>query len=78
MEGLFQKVVAVDGDITLNGLGISLEETSILKSSVSIVFHSAANIRFNARLEELLKSNTEGTKNLIEWSKELEKLKAFV
>ncbi|CAG7726863.1 unnamed protein product, partial [Allacma fusca] len=77
-EGLFQKVVAVDGDITLNGLGISLEEALILKSNVSIVFHSAANVKFNAGLKELLKSNTEGTKNVIEWSKKLEILKAFV
>ncbi|CAG7827050.1 unnamed protein product, partial [Allacma fusca] len=78
MEAVFGKVVAINGDITLNGLGLSLEDTSILKSRVSIIFHAAANVKFNAGLKELLKSNTKGTKNLIEWSKELEKIKAFV
>ncbi|CAG7785794.1 unnamed protein product, partial [Allacma fusca] len=50
----------------------------IIPVNVSVVLHSAANIKFNAGMENLLKSNVEGTKNVIEFSKKLQNLKAFV
>ncbi|CAG7824272.1 unnamed protein product [Allacma fusca] len=75
---LFAKVVVIDGDVTLDGLGITPENTEILKSTVSIVLHVAANVRFNAGLKSLVKTNTEGTNNVLKWSKQLQHLKAFV
>lgn len=44
------KVVAVAGDIREAGLGISDADMQILRDNVSIVFHNAANIRFDALL----------------------------
>ena len=46
-----KKVIAVSGDITYPGLGISHTDLSILKENVSIVFHSAATIRFDEPLK---------------------------
>lgn len=44
------KVFAVKGDISLPDLGISEEDEELLTRDVSVVFHSAATIRFTAPL----------------------------
>ncbi|CAG7829508.1 unnamed protein product [Allacma fusca] len=77
-QDLFAKIVVIDGDITLDGLGITPEKTDILKYTVSIVLHVAANVRLNAGLKLLVKGNTEGIRNVLKWSKQLQHLKAFV
>ncbi|CAG2122602.1 unnamed protein product, partial [Medioppia subpectinata] len=41
------KIVAIQGDITLNSLGISESDLNLLTSDVSIVFHSAATVKFD-------------------------------
>ncbi|CAG7719545.1 unnamed protein product, partial [Allacma fusca] len=77
-QDLFAKVVVIDGDITLDGLGITLGNAEILKSNVSIVFHVTANVNFNSGLKNLVKANTEGTHNVLKCSKQFHRLKAFV
>lgn len=44
---LNQKIEAVSGDITLPGLGLNDEDRDKLLKNVSIVFHSAATVRFD-------------------------------
>ena len=48
---LLSKVIAVQGDVTLPGLGLSLEDTKRVTEEVSVVFHSAASIRLNQTLK---------------------------
>lgn len=45
------KVSAVVGDITLSQLNLTPEDRQILKDNVSIVFHSAASVKFDDPLK---------------------------
>lgn len=49
-ESMLQRIVAVSGDITFPGLGLSPVDQRILSENVSIVFHVAATIRFDEPL----------------------------
>lgn len=46
-----RKVIAISGDITYPDLGISQVDLRTLKENVSVVFHSAATIRFDEPLK---------------------------
>jgi len=41
----FNKVVALNGDMSALGLGLSQEDAQTLKNEVSMVFHVAASVR---------------------------------
>ncbi len=45
-----EKVVPIPGNITDPGLGIGQEDATLLKESVSVVFHLAATVKFDAPL----------------------------
>ena len=45
---VFDKVVPVAGDIMEPDMGLSEEDTQLLVENVSIVFHLAATVRFDA------------------------------
>lgn len=51
VETLRAKLEAVDGDITKHGLGLSAEDRHKLITDVSIVFHSAASVKFDDPLK---------------------------
>ncbi|XP_054718454.1 fatty acyl-CoA reductase wat-like [Uloborus diversus] len=44
-------VCIVEGDITLNGLGLSLEDFGKIQAHVSIVMHVAASVNFSSPLK---------------------------
>lgn len=60
------KVIPICGDITLDKLGISENDQTLLCRNVSIVFHSAATVKFDEKLELSVKINMLGTKRLVE------------
>ena len=60
------KVVAIEGDINLPGLGISDEDMKRLVKDVSIVFHSAATIRFDEPLRTAVNLNVLGTRRVVQ------------
>jgi fatty acyl-CoA reductase len=45
------KLIAIEGDITKDGLGISKNDLNSLISDVSVVFHSAATVKFDEPLK---------------------------
>ena len=45
------KLVMIEGDLLLPNLGISNEDRKIIIDHVSIVFHSAATVRFDEPLK---------------------------
>lgn len=47
-------------------LGISESDQSLLRQTVSVVFHSAATVKFDEKLELSVKINMLGTKRLVE------------
>lgn len=60
------KVIPICGDITLHQLGISESDQALLCRNVSVVFHSAATVKFDEKLELSVKINMLGTKRLVE------------
>lgn len=61
-----RKVTPICGDITLHQLGISESDQALLCRNVSVVFHSAATVKFDEKLELSVKINMLGTKRLVE------------
>ena len=54
---VLKKVEVIDGDITEDKLGISEEQENSLASSVNVIFHSAATVRFDEDLSKSLAMN---------------------
>ena len=50
-EDLLGKIVAMSGDILDPNLGLSAEDTQVLIENVSIVFHTAATVKFDEALK---------------------------
>lgn len=75
---VLKKLVPIQGDITLPGLGISTADAATLSSSVSVVFHAAATVKFDDPLKLSLQMNVLGTKRLIELCHKMDKLVAVV
>ncbi|GJQ78025.1 hypothetical protein Trydic_g2373 [Trypoxylus dichotomus] len=77
-EELFKKLQPICGDITSEGLGISPEDLRRLQENVDVVFHMAANVRFDQPLKQAMTFNTGGTLRLLEIVETFQELKAFV
>jgi len=67
-------VVPVFGDITLPELGISQADQKILTDGVSVVFHSAATIKFDEKLKMAVGMNILGTKLIVQLCHKMLKL----
>lgn len=72
-----EKMIALEGDVSMPRLGLSNETIDLLKD-VSIVFHSAASVRFDDILQSAIILNTRGTHEVIKFALTLEKLVSFV
>jgi len=72
------KVIPIVGDILDDGLGISEEDMRILIENVSVVFHSAATVRFDEKLKLAVIMNMVGVKRMLDLAKQLTQLVAFV
>jgi fatty acyl-CoA reductase len=65
-----KKVVVVAGDTSVKGLSLSAE-TKRLVGRVSVIFHMAANVKFDLPLKTCVKINTEGTMNVVALAKQV-------
>lgn len=72
------KVVPISGDITLPGLGISQSDTTVLLKHVSVVFHSAATVRFDEPLKKSVQLNLVGTRRILQLCQQMTQLEALV
>lgn len=72
------KLVVVDGDLREKKLGLESGDYERLASDVSMVFHTAADVRFNQSLRNAVKINMEGTKNVLDLCHHIKNLKAVV
>ncbi|KAL1140058.1 hypothetical protein AAG570_007035 [Ranatra chinensis] len=59
------KIVPIHGDITEPELGISVSDQQVLANNVSVVFHSAATVKFDEALKLSVTINMLGTKRLL-------------
>ncbi|KAI0230058.1 hypothetical protein L0F63_002402 [Massospora cicadina] len=72
------KLTAIEGDISLPGLGISVKDRELLKSKLNVVIHCAATVDFNERLDRSLTLNTLGTMQLLDLCDECVGMDGFV
>jgi len=75
---LLHKVIAMEGDITKPELGLSASDQEALRHHVSVVFHSAATVRFDEPLRSAVAMNIEGTRRLVELCRGMRHLVSFV
>ena len=73
-----KKVEIIDGDITEDKLGISKEQENSLASSVNVIFHSAATVRFDEDLSKSLAMNVAGVMSVIDLAKKMSLLEGMV
>ncbi|KAL6433539.1 hypothetical protein ACFW04_006553 [Cataglyphis niger] len=64
--GELSKIIPVAGDVTEPELGISADDQDMLIRSVSVVFHSAATVKFDEALKLSVTINILGTKRLVQ------------
>lgn len=72
-----EKVIAIPGDVEDPLLGITPENLKLM-SNVSIVFHSAATIRFDEPLKDAIKLNVGGTLEALKFAETLRNLEVFM
>lgn len=72
------KIIPISGDITSKKLGISDGDQNILCKNVSIVFHSAATVKFDEKLKLSVTINMLGTKRLVELCHRMKSLDALI
>lgn len=62
----------------LPDLGLSPEDKAMLTQIVTVVFHSAATVRFDEPLKVAVNLNTRGTERMVELCKSIENLASFI
>lgn len=72
-----RKMVVVAGDVTLPGLGIEPRDLAALHQ-VSVVFHSAATLKFNEPLRQAVNQNIRSVIRLMDICDQLPNMQAFV
>jgi alcohol-forming fatty acyl-CoA reductase len=72
---VLKKIIPISGDIILKELGISKENRQILIDNVSVVFHSAANLKFNDNFKICVPANIEATKDMVKLCRDIKGLK---
>lgn len=63
---LKEKIIPISGDVERDELGISNLDFVKIIQNVSIVFHSAATVRFDEHLKSAIEINIRGTRKILE------------
>ncbi|XP_058823561.1 putative fatty acyl-CoA reductase CG5065 [Topomyia yanbarensis] len=72
------KIKLIRGDILGEGLNISDTDRTELIELVDVVFHCAANVRFDQELKHAVNFNTKGAMRVLKMAEQMKRLKAFV
>lgn len=72
-----QKLIPIQGDVIELGLGLSEASKKIMKN-VSIIFHSAASVRFDDSLKYAVIMNTRGTREVMKFAESLKNIKVIM
>ncbi|CAM1304655.1 FAR2 (predicted) [Pycnogonum litorale] len=73
-----EKVVAIEGDLCKPFLGISEVNIDAILNGVSVVFHSAASVKFDEPLRCAVETNLIGTQRVLELCHEIKHLVALI
>lgn len=63
------RIILIEGDITLDNLGLSKEDYKKLGNTIDTVIHSAALVKHYGMYDEFEKINVNGTKNIVTFAK---------
>ncbi|CAG9804561.1 unnamed protein product [Chironomus riparius] len=77
MDELLSKIIIINGDCSVVGLGISETDRQLIAENVTLIYHFAATIRFDEKLKKAVELNTRGTREMIKLAKECKKLDMF-
>lgn len=77
MPEVLHKIIPVAGDVTELELGLSRGDNNLM-NNVSIIFHSAASVRFDDTLKYAVFMNTRGTRELLKFAETLTNLKSVL
>lgn len=77
-SALVSKVAAIAGDITLPGLGLDPAAAQQLQSEISIILHTAADIRLEVDITSALTANYLGTAAILQLAQGCKQLHALV
>nr|QGV11519.1 FAR27 [Tetrastichus brontispae] len=72
------QIVAVAGDCSLPGLGLSASDRAMLTREISIVFHVAATVRFDEKLKLAVAINVQGPRDILNLCRDIMQLKACI
>jgi fatty acyl-CoA reductase len=73
-----EKIIVVGGEVTQPNVGLSDEDLQTIIENVSIVFHVAASIRFDALLHDAYQMNVKGLVEIIKIAKMIKNLVSMV
>ncbi|XP_036147070.1 fatty acyl-CoA reductase wat [Monomorium pharaonis] len=73
-----QKVVPVIGDLNVKDFGLSANDKNMLINEVSIIFHMAANVRFNEEIKVSTAANINATATILKLAKHMINLKSLI
>ena len=71
------KVIARNGDIVEENLGLAPADLDELYEEVVVVIHAAASVRFDEPLQKALESNVQGLKNLLQLATKIKNLQVW-
>lgn len=77
-EKLDDKIVLIEGDITLRNFGLSRENLARVTCEVSVIFHSAATVKFDEPVKDSVDINIIGTRNLVDLCRQIPQLASLV
>jgi len=71
------KVKVVRGDVGQEQLGLDESDRALMRN-VSVIIHSAADVRFEVKFRSIVQSNVGGVRSIIQLSRSLQKLESLV
>lgn len=74
----FTKVTCVEGDLSLDNLGLSPADTQAIVENTQVVMHVAATVKFDEYLRDAYNINVKGSKSLILLAEQMQHLRSFV
>ncbi|KAG5682531.1 hypothetical protein PVAND_011878 [Polypedilum vanderplanki] len=72
------KIQMIKGDVTMDNLGLNSSDEKELIENVNIIFHCAANVRFDLTLKDATNFNLKGTLRVLTLAEKMQSLNSFV
>ncbi|CAD7696872.1 unnamed protein product [Ostreobium quekettii] len=72
------KVHVIEGDITKEGLSLSMEDSKEVLRNTTILIHSAATVALDDHIQHAVKNNYMATRNVLELCVHMSQLKAYL